>query len=482
MSILVRLAAALHVLERDIAILGGGSSGTYAAVNLLEKYNQSVLVIEKLGRLGGATHTYTDPTTGFHFDYGVQYFHNDSNALAYLDRIGVSYTPVAFDTQANADFSNSVLMSNFSWTISTDYLDELDKYSYLTWGYEFPDGRVPEELLVTWPEFVEKHNITTSALGTFQVPNAAGDPLKKLAVNQFNFLGLVMVEQMSGKAVQCNNNNSAIYDIAYNNIIGPDNVLLNSTVVSADRRPSGVELLVSTPSGPTLVRAGQLVVAAPPQSSNLAPLGLDRREHAVLREVGGYPHYVGVVGNTGLPEGYTYNNHGADAPWNVASMPYVIMIESAGGGGGGTGLFMYAFNALEEATRAEVEARVAEAVRSLQFALRHEGSDVGAEPTFVAFQDVGLIHPEQSAEAVRNGFYQDMYDLQGYRGTWYISALFVLSSAGLWNATEIMLPDIVAAAERGRPDHDDGGSPGIVDPGQAGVSCTCWFPDKSEAE
>lgn len=232
------------------------------------------------------------------------------------------------------------------------------------------------------------------------MPDPAGNPLTRLAVNHFNFLGQMMLDQMNGKAVQCNNNNSAIYDMAYNNIIVPENVLLNLTVISANRGSRGAELLVSTPSGLTLVRAKQLIVAAPAQSSNLAPLNLDYREYDILSEVGGYPHYIGVVRNTGLPDGYTYNN-GAATEWNVSALPYPIMIESTGNG---TGLFMYAFNLLEVTTQAEVEASVAEAVRNLQGMLQDAGGDTNAEPDFVAFQDVGLIHPEQGAEAVRNGF------------------------------------------------------------------------------
>jgi hypothetical protein len=60
----------------DVAIIGGGATGTYAAVRL-QDYGKSVLVIEKSGRLGGHTETYfaTDappPFTGAPVDYGVQ--------------------------------------------------------------------------------------------------------------------------------------------------------------------------------------------------------------------------------------------------------------------------------------------------------------------------------------------------------------------------------------------------------------------------
>ncbi len=39
------------VIVRDVAIIGGGSSGAYAAVRLKEDFNKSIVLIEKAGRL-----------------------------------------------------------------------------------------------------------------------------------------------------------------------------------------------------------------------------------------------------------------------------------------------------------------------------------------------------------------------------------------------------------------------------------------------
>jgi heterodisulfide reductase subunit A-like polyferredoxin len=44
-----------ETIVRDVCILGGGSTGTYAAIRLSQDMGKSVVVIEKTERLGGHT-------------------------------------------------------------------------------------------------------------------------------------------------------------------------------------------------------------------------------------------------------------------------------------------------------------------------------------------------------------------------------------------------------------------------------------------
>jgi flavin-dependent dehydrogenase len=63
------------VITRDVCIVGGGSTGTYAAIRLLD-LGKSVVVVEHKDRMGGHTQTYTDPQTGRPVEIGVLEFHN----------------------------------------------------------------------------------------------------------------------------------------------------------------------------------------------------------------------------------------------------------------------------------------------------------------------------------------------------------------------------------------------------------------------
>ena len=59
------------IVTRDYCVIGGGASGTYAAIRL-QQMNKSVALVELKDTLGGHTNTYTDPNTQTAIDYGVQ--------------------------------------------------------------------------------------------------------------------------------------------------------------------------------------------------------------------------------------------------------------------------------------------------------------------------------------------------------------------------------------------------------------------------
>lgn len=84
-----------EVITRDIAIIGGGSAGTYSAIRL-QDLGKSVAVVEQTGRLGGNTQTYTDPNTGANIELGVQVFHPFPVVINFFTRLGVAYdvTPI----------------------------------------------------------------------------------------------------------------------------------------------------------------------------------------------------------------------------------------------------------------------------------------------------------------------------------------------------------------------------------------------------
>lgn len=84
-----------QIITKDVSIIGGGSSGTYSAIQLRDA-GKNVAVIEQLDRLGGHTQTYIDPATGFPIDYGVEVFHRFNIVTNYFARLNVSLTTTNF--------------------------------------------------------------------------------------------------------------------------------------------------------------------------------------------------------------------------------------------------------------------------------------------------------------------------------------------------------------------------------------------------
>jgi len=58
------------VITRNVCIIGGGSSGTFSAVQLRDM-GKSIVVVEQNDRLGGHTNTFTDPVTNATVGFGV---------------------------------------------------------------------------------------------------------------------------------------------------------------------------------------------------------------------------------------------------------------------------------------------------------------------------------------------------------------------------------------------------------------------------
>lgn len=71
-----------------MATIGGGATGSYAAIALTD-LNRSVIVVKATG---GQTNTYVDASYNVFIDYGVQRYGKDARTLVFLDRLGVTYS------------------------------------------------------------------------------------------------------------------------------------------------------------------------------------------------------------------------------------------------------------------------------------------------------------------------------------------------------------------------------------------------------
>ncbi|RYP85479.1 hypothetical protein DL770_005037 [Monosporascus sp. CRB-9-2] len=170
-------------MKREVAILGGGSSGTYTAVRLQDS-GKTVVVVEADDALGGHTETYTDPVTGQRDDIGVLFFHN---------------IPVVRDYFARFD--------------------------------------IPLE-------FAEKYGIQDAVPLLALYGQGGIDYEKTTTLYIVKYMGPTFVEGLSvGGLTTVRRHNQELYEAAYD-ALGSDNVLLSSTVSAAERSEKGVRLNV----------------------------------------------------------------------------------------------------------------------------------------------------------------------------------------------------------------------------------------------
>ncbi|KAJ0126144.1 Uncharacterized protein HZ326_30755, partial [Fusarium oxysporum f. sp. albedinis] len=167
----VAITKNVHV---DVAVIGGGSSGIHAAVNLKDA-GAAVAVIEKKDQIGGHAETYINPETKIPANIGVVLFENTNTVQKYLARLGVAVAkhnpfkatpstkmydftlgvPVPAQDEAEAAATKKAMAA----AMQTYSQNVLSKYPWIDQGYRVPDP-VPEELLLPFGQFAQQNNFS----------------------------------------------------------------------------------------------------------------------------------------------------------------------------------------------------------------------------------------------------------------------------------------------------------------------------------
>lgn len=437
-----------NIITRDVCVIGGGASGTYAAIRLRE-LNQSVVLIEKEDHLGGHTRTYHDPATGTPIDYGVWVYENNTEATNFFAHFNISLTVHDF-TRISQGSQRYDLRTGEPVPPPTGnvtdamvrYAEQLLKYPYLSEGWDLPDP-VPEDLLLSFRDFVAKYDLAAAVeIIILYVQGLRGNILDYPMVYIMKYFSLGVLQGVqSGFSTTENYDNSRLYAAAQAEL-GED-VLLSSTAISMRREvvdpKTGSEqhhILVRTPTSVRLIKANKLIVTIPPTLSNLEGLDLDDHEESIFAQFQSSFYYTTVLSLSDIPTDVQILNRGIDTEYNIPVLPgiYVFSPSSLPGifkgfiGGGDQNL---------------TEEQVTQIVQDNALSLRKAGYNVET-PEILAYGNHSPFELFVSAEAITDGFYRDLYSLQGYRGTWYSgAALHAHSSAALWKFTESVLVDKV---------------------------------------
>jgi hypothetical protein len=435
---------AQDIITRDVCIIGGGATGTYSAVRLSQDMGKSVVIVEKTDRLGGHTETYIDPVTHYPVDYGVQAYHNLSVVTNFFARFNVSLTAVSLTSPFTTDYVDlrtGKVVPGYTPPDPTTALGilaaQLEKYPYLPEGYNLPDP-VPADLLLPFGDFVIKYGIQAAVPLIWTFAHGLGDLLTSPTLYVFQNFGLPQLNSISTNSflVTTDHDNSEVY-LKASALLG-SNVLYESTLVAVDRYDNDAQLItVQTPTGLKVIKAKKLLVTIPPILDNLGPFFLNNDEYSIFKQWQYTTYYTGIV-RYGVPDDINVVNTAKDTTYNIPLPPLVQNFDFSGV----PGLHTFSTVSLTPQTPAQVQALVTSDIAAMDTA----GTFPASTPLIEVLSNHSPTQMRVSADAIKNGFYKDLYALQGLRGTFWTGAAWAQDDSSLlWAFTEGILPLVNAA-------------------------------------
>jgi hypothetical protein len=434
------------IITRDVCIIGGGSTGTYSAIRLGD-FNKSVIVVEKKGRLGGHTETYIDPGTQIPVDIGVEIFHNLSIVTNYFARLGVPLAPAIFPPVAQqwVDFRTGKVVTGYTPASNAAlgqafaaYVAQLLKYPGLNGGFFLPSP-VPEDLLLPFGEFAKKYSLDAAVYTIFQFSQSMGNIYNTPTLYVLKVIGLDLVNDIeNGFLTTTHHDNSELYQAAEAAL--SSDLLLNTSVVSMDRDCNGgyIKIEVATPTGKKIIQAKKILITVPPKLDNLYGFNLSTTERDLFGQFNNVGYWTTLVRHDGLPDNVSINNIGADQPFHLPVLPGIFSI----GPTGIPGLHSLKFGAPNTMSDHDVRSAITDSIKRLGKAGTYHAATTPEFAVFSSHTPYGLT---VDADAIKDGFYTNLYALQGQRNTFWTGAAFnAHDSSMLWVFTEGILPSIAA--------------------------------------
>lgn len=307
-------------------------------------------------------------------------------------------------------------------------------------GY-FQTGEVPEDLLLTFGEFLEKYDLGDS-LGILRNLLWLSDPLNTPTWHVMSVVGEPQIKAFGLGLLGPSFKWPASYssETLFDNVLTvmKEDVLLESTVVSSQRSDTGVNLTVQTPDGQRTVQAKRLLVAATPSPDNTAPWDLDATETDLFSKFSWESLFVGVISNTSLPEDVTGIRNAPDnsSSYYLPEGSFCDAIQR----NDGRDLFETRVIGTAGLSEDDAKALITQSMNNIAKAGTYQTSSV----SLVAFASHGQTVPKVSPAELKDGFFNKLYALQGQRNTFWTGLTWAPDYTPiLWDFTEKLLPQIV---------------------------------------
>lgn len=426
------------VIVRDIAVIGGGASGTYAAVRLQQDLNRSVILVERKTTLGGHTESYYDPSSATTIDIGVIAFHDLPLTRQFFARFDIPLTQLFFAPR-------STLTVDFRTGRHVDvpydaeavgealgrYKAHLAQYPTLNEGFVFPTP-IPRDLLLPFGKFAQKFNYDSMIPSLWQVSQGYGDLLNLPTLYVMKAFGLEVLRGLKeGFLTAARHNNHEIYERALESLRNATNVLLGSSVIYMDRDRPGdfAHAVVATPSARKLLRVKRFLFSIPPTLENLAGVDLTEQEQALFAQFKGQVYCTGLLHNVPLnPDVVLSNVVNNPADFHLPRLP--------------TSYYFGPMQVPSNLTNFKFCSNITMSLEQMQDQIMAEAARAVPQsaPQVRTFSNHGPFALQVSADAIANGFYDSLYELQGQRRSYWTGAAWhTHDSSLLWNFTEPLL-------------------------------------------
>lgn len=435
------------VTDVDVAIIGGGAAGVYAATRLLD-HNKTVAVFEKETLLGGQTETYYDPETGAPVNVGVKVFTNTSVVDSFLRRFDFPTGSLNVGKQLGigtkfVNFATGQLLPNFTTPDAATqaaglqrYAAQLAKYPYLKFGYNLPTP-VPEDLTLPFGEFMKKYELEALADTLFDFNGGFVPLLEVPTLYILKYLDTYELQALQqGFIIASNGDTSTLYKSAAR-FLGA-RVLYGVEDMHIERpAAAGGAITISvgnSTTGARTVRARKLVMAIPPTLGSLRAAGLDvgADEAALFGALTSGVWYSLVVADAGVDMATTLRNRDPARPYAYPAGPVVYSVVPQAST---RRLYQVTVAAAQPLAAGAVDALVAADLARLPAAVRAANA-TAARPR-VVYQAAHTWNVRASVEDIKNGIYTRLEALQGQKDTWYIGAAWAtMSSTTIWEGLE----------------------------------------------
>lgn len=177
------------------------------------------------------------------------------------------------------------------------YLDIVSDYQpWFENGY-FQTGEMPDDLTLPFGEFLDKYDLGAS-LGVLRNLLWLSDALNTPTFHVLAVVGAPQIQAfglgLAGPSFKWPETYSS--ETLFDNVLshlGPDVVLLESTIASSQRTDTGVTVTIQTPTGPKTVNAKKLLISATPSPDNVGSWDLDDTEKSLFGKFSWETLYVG---------------------------------------------------------------------------------------------------------------------------------------------------------------------------------------------